>query len=78
MTCSDHDLWTAFHTHTTDVLRVSRAALNAYFEETGLKLPGDLVVREPRTGSSTVEVRRSVLWYVLTGKLLVKHDWNIG
>ena len=73
---SERSLWDAFHTHQTDTLRVKRADLNAYVEEDGGRVPPDLVARPPRTGSTTVDVRRSALWTLLTGKPHVKQEWN--
>jgi hypothetical protein len=76
ITEAEHTLLDAFHTHQTDDIRVPREALNTYVAETGAKLPGDLVVREPRSGSTTVEVRREALWTLLTGLPYVKRKWN--
>lgn len=73
MPCSDsswHGLWDAFNTHTTDVIRVPRAALaevGECHEPMGVsRVTGELIARAPREGSKTVEVYRSKLFAFLS------------
>jgi hypothetical protein len=63
--CSDkswHLLWQQFHQHQTETLRVNRFALIEVWECGGKVAPDDMIVRPPREGSTTVEVRRDALF----------------
>lgn len=78
ITDAAHTLWELWNKHETDTFRVPRDTLNQYIEEEGGRVPFDLMAVQPRTGSTTVEVRRAQLYTLLSGgdPMPEKQEWN--
>jgi hypothetical protein len=78
--CKSDDLYEAFNTHTTETIRVNRAALedacSCHLKFDDAFKPSELLARPPRTGSTTVEVNRAKLFEFLKDHSTKRCDVN--
>lgn len=74
---AEHDLWLCFHRGARAIIRVPRESLALLLKAAQFD-PARVLAGDPPQRAKQVDVTRSRLWELLTGKPLVKRDWNLA
>ena len=72
-----HDLWVHFHRGARQMFMVPRESLALVLKDAQAD-PNRVLAGEPNPRARTVLVTRSGLWWLLTGKELIRRNWNLA